>query len=59
MTDHPPLELIDVYAATIPTVKFQSGGPRQLCRDGAADEGGAQAEGLSAELGGSGVAVPE
>lgn len=25
MTDHPPLGLIDVYAATIPTVKFTPG----------------------------------
>ena len=48
MTDHPPLGLVDVYAATIPTLKFSPGRARQLCRDGAADEGrAAQAEGFS------------
>ena len=59
MTEHPPLGLIDVYAATIPTLAFAPASC-QLCRDGAADEGRpAQAEGFPAELGGSGVAIPE
>jgi hypothetical protein len=25
MTDHPPLGMVDVYAATIPALKFQPG----------------------------------
>src|SRR4029077_19120104 len=44
MNNHPPLGLVDVYAATIPSVKFV---PVVLRRDCAADEGrAAQAEGL-------------
>ena len=37
MTNHPPLGLVDVYSATLPTLKFTPGDPRQLRRDGPAD----------------------
>jgi hypothetical protein len=30
MTNHPPLGLVDVFAATLPTLQFRPG-PRQLC----------------------------
>ena len=47
MTDHPPFGLIDVYAATIPTLDFKPGAARQLRRDRSADEGRpAQVQGL-------------
>ena len=46
MTNHPPLGMVDVYAATIPSVAFTPAS-RQLCRDGAAHKGwAAQAQGL-------------
>jgi hypothetical protein len=37
MTNHPPLGLVDVFVATIPTLKFSRS--RQLRRDGIADAG--------------------
>ncbi len=47
MTNHPGLGLIDVFAATLPTLAFVPG-VHQLCRDGPADERRPpQAEGLS------------
>ena len=52
MTDHPPLGLVDVYAATIPSVDFVPGRPRELFRDRAADEGrAAQAQRLPGRAG--------
>jgi hypothetical protein len=60
MTDHPKFGLVDVYAATIPTLKFtpalhvnyaESGFPMQ--------DGLPKLKGFPAELGGSGDVVPE
>ena len=48
MTNHPTLGLVDVFAATLPTLPFTPGRARQLRRDGAADAGwAAQTEGFS------------
>ena len=33
MTNHPPLELIDVFASTVPSLSFPTRPARQLCRD--------------------------
>jgi hypothetical protein len=60
MTEHPPLGLIDVYAATIPSVPFQPGvhvnyGETVLpMRDGLP-----KLKDFPAEFGGSGQPVPE
>jgi len=60
MTDHPPLGLVDVYAATIPTLKFSPGVHVNYAemvhpmRDGLP-----KLKDFPAELGGSGVAIPE
>ena len=60
MTDHPPFGLVDVYAATIPTLKFTPGVHINYSetvlpmRDGLP-----KLKDFPAELGGSGVAVPE
>ena len=52
MNGHQPVGLIDVFAATIPTLKFAPGRSRQLCGDGPADEGRTtQAERLSSRVG--------
>jgi hypothetical protein len=59
-TDHPPLALVDVYAATIPTLPFKPG-----VHVNYADavlrikDGLPKLKDFPAELGGSGVAVPE
>ena len=38
MTNHPPLGLVDVFAATLPKLKFAAGihvnSPKQYCRCG-------------------------
>ena len=48
MTNHPPLGMIDVFAATLPTLEVRPWRPRELFRDRAADAGWtAQAEGFS------------
>ena len=48
MTNHPPLGLVDVFAATHADAEVQARRARQLSRDRAADEGRpAQAQGLS------------
>ncbi|RUT98329.1 GFA family protein, partial [Mesorhizobium sp. USDA-HM6] len=60
MTDHPPLGLVDVYAATIPTVEFTPGVHVNYAetvlpmRDGLP-----KLKDFPAELGGSGVSLPE
>ena len=60
MTDHPPLGLVDVYAATIPTLKFTPGVHVNYAetvlpmRDGLP-----KLKDFPAELGGSGQAIPE
>ena len=52
MTDHPPLGLVDVYAATIPSLNFAAGRACELFRDRTADEGRpAQAQGLPGRTG--------
>jgi hypothetical protein len=48
MTNHPPIGLVDVFAATIPDARLRAGRARQLRRDRAADaRRPAQAEGFS------------
>jgi hypothetical protein len=60
MTDHPPLGLVDVYAATIPTLKFAPGVHVNYAetvlpmRDGLP-----KLKDFPAELGGSGAVIPE
>ena len=52
MADHPPLGLVDVFAATIPTLDFVPGRPCELLRDGAADaRRAAEAEGFPSRNG--------
>ncbi|MGY3362539.1 hypothetical protein ACVWZK_009202 [Bradyrhizobium sp. GM0.4] len=51
MTNHPPLGLIDVFTATIPTLAFCTRRPRQLRRDGAANaRRTAQAQGFPGRI---------
>jgi len=60
MTDHPPLGLVDVFAATIPSLDFRPGVHVNYVetvlpmRDGLP-----KLKDFPAELGGSGEAVPE
>jgi hypothetical protein len=60
MTNHPPLGLVDVYAATLPTLRFTPGVHVNYAqavlpmRDGLL-----KLKDFPAELGGSGQAVPE
>ena len=60
MTDHPPLGLVDVYAATIPTLVFKPGVHINYAetvlpmRDGLP-----KLKDFPAEFGGSGATVPE
>jgi len=60
MTNHPPIDLVDVYAATIPTLAFKPGVHVNYAetvlpmRDGLP-----KLKDFPAELGGSGQAVPE
>ena len=60
MTNHPPLGLVDVYAATIPTLKFKPGVHVNYAetvlrmRDGLP-----KMKDFPAELGGSGEMLPE
>ena len=60
MTDHPPLKMIDVYAATIPNLEFAP----QLHVNYAETvlpmrDGLPKLKDFPAEFGGSGIAVPE
>jgi hypothetical protein len=60
MTDHPPLGLVDVYAATIPELKFSPGvhvNYAETVRP--MKDGLPKLKDFPAELGGSGIAVPE
>jgi len=60
MTDHPPLGLVDVYAATIPTLKFVPGVHVNYSETVLPMKDGLpKLKDFPAELGGSGVAVPE
>lgn len=60
MTDHPPLGLVDVYAATIPTVKFTPGVHVNYAETVLPMKDGLpKLKDFPAELGGSGVSVAE
>jgi hypothetical protein len=60
MTDHPPLGLVDVYAATIPMLKFVPGVHVNYSETVLPMKDGLpKLKDFPAELGGSGVAVPE
>ena len=60
MTDHPPLGLVDVYAATIPTVEFTPGVHVNYAETVLPMKDGLpKLKDFPAELGGSGVSVPE
>ena len=60
MTDHPPLGLVDVYAATIPSLKFRPGVHVNYAETVLPMKDGLpKLKDFPAELGGSGVAVPE
>ncbi|UCI24520.1 GFA family protein [Mesorhizobium sp. B2-8-5] len=60
MTDHPPLGLVDVYAATIPTVEFKPGVHVNYAETVLPMKDGLpKLKDFPAELGGSGIAVPE
>ncbi|MER9355419.1 GFA family protein [Mesorhizobium sp. M0292] len=60
MTDHPPLGLVDVYAATIPGVKFTPGVHVNYAETVLPMKDGLpKLRDFPAELGGSGIAVPE
>jgi hypothetical protein len=60
MTDHPPLAMIDVYAATIPSLKFN---PEVHVNYSETvlpmKDGLPKLKDFPAEFGGSGVIVPE
>ncbi len=60
MTDHPGFGLIDVYAATIPTVAFVPGVPVKYAETVLPMKDGLpKLRDFPAELGGSGESVPE
>ena len=60
MTDHPPLGLIDVYAATIPSLTFSPGVHVNYSETVLRMKDGLpKLKDFPAELGGSGVTVPE
>ena len=60
MNNHPPLGLVDVYAATIPSVKFSAGVHVNYAETVLPMKDGLpKLKDFPAELGGSGVAVPE
>jgi hypothetical protein len=60
MTDHPPLGLVDVYAATIPTLKFSPGVHVNYAETVLPMKDGLpKLKDFPAELGGSGLAVAE
>jgi hypothetical protein len=60
MTDHPPLGLVDVYAATIPSVDFVPGVHVNYSETVLRMQDGLpKLKDFPAELGGSGIAVPE
>jgi hypothetical protein len=60
MTDHPPLGLVDVYAATIPTLRFSAAVHVNYAETVLPMKDGLpKLRDFPAELGGSGVAVAE
>ena len=60
MTDHPHWKLVDVYAATIPSLKFRPGVHVNYAETVLPMKDGLpKLKDFPAELGGSGVAVPE
>jgi hypothetical protein len=60
MTAHPPLGLVDVYAPTIPSVKFTPGLHVNYAETVLPMKDGLpKLRDFPAELGGSGIAVPE
>ena len=60
MNNHPPLGLIDVYAATIPELKFSPGVHVNYAETVLPMKDGLpKLKDFPAELGGSGIAVPE
>jgi len=60
MTDHPPLGLVDVYAATIPSLKFSPGVHVNYAETvSPMKDGLPKLKDFPAELGGSGELVPE
>ena len=60
MTDHPPLGLIDVYAATIPSLSFKPSVHVNYAETVLPMKDGLpKLKDFPAELGGSGQAVPE
>lgn len=60
MTDHPPLGLVDVYAATIPTLAFSPGVHVNYAETVLPMKDGLpKLKDFPAELGGSGIALPE
>jgi len=60
MNEHPPLGLIDVYAATIPTLMFSPGVHVNYAETVLPMKDGLpKLKDFPAELGGSGIAIPE
>ena len=60
MTDHPPLGMIDVYAATIPTLKFTPGVHVNYAESVLPIKDGLpKLKDFPAEFGGSGAMMPE
>lgn len=60
MTDHPPLGLVDVYAATIPALKFSPGVHVNYSETVLRMKDGLpKLKDFPAELGGSGTTLPE
>ncbi|RJF86666.1 GFA family protein [Oleomonas cavernae] len=60
MTDHPPLGLIDVYAATIPGLAFKPGVHVNYAETVLPMKDGLpKLKDFPAEFGGSGIAIPE
>lgn len=60
MTDHPLLGLVDVYAATIPSLKFSPAVHVNYSEKVLSMKDGLpKLKDFPAELGGSGVSVPE
>ena len=57
---HAPLELIDVFASTLPSLSFGPRPARQLCRDSTSMRDGLpKFKDFPAEIGGSGEQMPE
>jgi len=60
MTDHPPLGLVDVFAATLPTLKFVAGVHINYAETVLPMKDGLpKLKDFPAEFGGSGEAIPE